>query len=442
MWLLLALLGCEDTPQSAVRLQGIPTGERLTLSRSLNDVGAGLVDAVRLSPDLQMGGFRHSDEHFLHVADVATWSDGRFAVLDRVAATVRVFDHGGQLVDSMGRRGEGPGEFRSPYALETVGERLVVWDANPVKRFTVFDAAGEGVSTLGTVVAGDWNGIPYRHPIWPDDRFQMPLEDVTRRLAEESDSTFVHQVQPDERFPPGGEVPFPYDGAPSFLVRYSSSLEVLDTVVTLVAPPSVEIPASPGMYPKFAQPIWAGRPLWTTGEGWIAYGQGTDTTLTVRFSDGDTLQVTWPADSRRISEADQRQFIDWMRVQGEKRLSEEQRKEFMPQTRRDKEATIRRLLGELIYSTTSPAVTGLLGAGPCLFLSGFGPADNPRARANSIVVVDVRVPELLGVVRIDRPGARLREATTSALISSHEDDDGLWVLERYPLPSGWCGPSA
>ena len=86
-------------------------------------------------------------------SDEATWfstirglrrlSDGAVAVVDRTSAEIRIFDADGRHVRSMGRRGEGPAEFRSAWKLWALpGDTLWAGDYRPW-RYNVFTRDGE-----------------------------------------------------------------------------------------------------------------------------------------------------------------------------------------------------------------------------------------------------------------------------------------------------------
>jgi hypothetical protein len=119
-----------------------------------------------------------------YVADITPLPDGAFAVLDRMESRVAIFDRQGNLREYLGRKGEGPGEFTSPVALESFnGGHLVVWDNDG--SFTVFDPRRQ-LLTAGKVppVGNDWGSFYFKGPISGADRpFQMTDEDVTRRLV-------------------------------------------------------------------------------------------------------------------------------------------------------------------------------------------------------------------------------------------------------------------
>lgn len=65
---------------------------------------------------------------------------GRIYVADRKPVVIKVFDASGRFLHTIGREGEGPGEFRAPF-IAVHGASLVVHDPQ-VSRTSVFDTAG------------------------------------------------------------------------------------------------------------------------------------------------------------------------------------------------------------------------------------------------------------------------------------------------------------
>ncbi|HEV3052559.1 MAG TPA: 6-bladed beta-propeller [Longimicrobium sp.] len=83
------------------------------------------------------------DSLFSDITSIATDSRGRIYVGDWMAARVVVLDSGAALVRTLGRKGLGPGEFRSVRGLQVLnGDSLLVYDPN-AGRLSVFapDAA-------------------------------------------------------------------------------------------------------------------------------------------------------------------------------------------------------------------------------------------------------------------------------------------------------------
>jgi hypothetical protein len=97
--------------------------------------------------DLQIGT-RTGDttETFSDLADIEVDAAGRIYLLDRQAQCVRVFSPGGMYVRTIGRRGQGPGEFHGAtgMTLDATGRLWVLNQGN--LRYSVFDSAGSLVA--------------------------------------------------------------------------------------------------------------------------------------------------------------------------------------------------------------------------------------------------------------------------------------------------------
>jgi hypothetical protein len=233
---------------------------------------------------------------------------------------------------------------------------------------------------------------------------------------------------------------FPLASPPVYLVRYDSAATVVDTVAVSRAPPHVPrrgVPDVAGAYQLFSQPIYAPRPVWATGDGWLALGHGDSTAVHVITLAGDTLlRIEWPEASREVTEEDRYAYADW-------RLSEEVDKggeggeEVDSGAGRDRAR--RQIELELWpYAERRPQVTAALGSGPCLWLAGFDPADNPWGASLTWYAIDVVRGAPAAVVRIPRVGSRLREVGPQTLYATYVAGDATVRMERYPLPESAC----
>ena len=78
---------------------------------------AGIVEA-NLDELFHLGGFSEADEEFFGVvANGILGADGETYLLDEQLCEIRVFDAEGQYLNTFGREGEGPGEFRQAQDL-------------------------------------------------------------------------------------------------------------------------------------------------------------------------------------------------------------------------------------------------------------------------------------------------------------------------------------
>ena len=98
---------------------------------------------ISRAPVRRIGVATGAPEHELFEAvDAARLSDGSLAVLNAGTSEVRVFLTDGSFGWSFGRRGSGPGEFRSVLTLDVLsGDTLVVGDYRPW-RYSLYSSRG------------------------------------------------------------------------------------------------------------------------------------------------------------------------------------------------------------------------------------------------------------------------------------------------------------
>lgn len=104
----------------------------------------------------------------LQRARTALWDRGTILIGDGASAELRRFDSTGRHVESWGRRGDGPGEFRRISSAWSIPpDSLAVYDGT-LRRITVFSDAGEPVRTVSL------RTLPYTYTVQPlDDRVML-----------------------------------------------------------------------------------------------------------------------------------------------------------------------------------------------------------------------------------------------------------------------------
>ena len=91
------------------------------------------------------------------VSDVAVLPDGRIITVHAQERMLRVFDSGGRLLRTVGRRGQGPGEFGNPQSVGYVGDTIWVRDLSH-RRYLRFNRDFE---PIGSVIMPGRGGFYY-----------------------------------------------------------------------------------------------------------------------------------------------------------------------------------------------------------------------------------------------------------------------------------------
>ena len=126
--------------------------------------GSDATCSISEEPVLVIGADEEDENQwFSSIRGMGRLSDGSIAAIDRSSAEVRIYDETGRHLRSMGRYGEGPGEFSNPFILWiTADDTLWVGDYFPW-RYNLFTADGDFVRrvnlTSGFVNNPDGGGV-------------------------------------------------------------------------------------------------------------------------------------------------------------------------------------------------------------------------------------------------------------------------------------------
>jgi len=169
----------------------------------------------------RIGSFDDPDVGFTSIFGVDVDRGGAVYVMEASVPEIRVYDTNGQVVRRIGRRGEGPGEFKSAPEFGVRGDTVWAVDRSIV-RITLFDRQGNVLST------GRTDGVAVPLPLgygWvfprsmrPDGKFVGWLSRVSYRRDDETG------VEPTDSIP----VPF---------VLFDAAAMVTDTLGWLGRPP-------------------------------------------------------------------------------------------------------------------------------------------------------------------------------------------------------------
>ncbi len=202
--------------------------------------------SVSAAPKQTIGVLNGPEEYqFVGVSSAARQSDGDLVVVDRAAQTVRLYDHEGTFVRTLGGPGSGPGEFQDPsQVVVTPGDSVVVWDA-AAYRITRFDPAG-GLAGVETVDLGRI-AKAIEPPLYPGT--VEPLQDG---------GLLVRLVEKRLKFPSG------MSRQRSGALRVSGDLSVIDTLMFFGDIEQISVDAPFGEWP--VAPAHAKR-TWITHQG-------------------------------------------------------------------------------------------------------------------------------------------------------------------------------
>lgn len=138
------------TQDRQVRVDTLASGRVVVSNPDLAATGKG--DALELVEELRIGSAfgasPDAPELFGEVISVAVDEDRNTYVADFQSREIHMFDRAGGFVRTIGRRGEGPGEFRMLAGILWDGGSRVLWAVDVGgRRFNAFDRSG---TVLGT----------------------------------------------------------------------------------------------------------------------------------------------------------------------------------------------------------------------------------------------------------------------------------------------------
>lgn len=152
-------------------------------------------DTMVLVPEIEIGVLEGAPE--LIFGDISSFGvdgSGRMWLMDRHVPELRVFEADGSYAMTVGRPGEGPGEFKGPdggLAILSDGRVLVRDPGNA--RIQVFEASGEAVDTWQ--IRGNFNTS---QPLWKDRDDNVYTNLLLDPEADLADWTFgLAQYRPD-----------------------------------------------------------------------------------------------------------------------------------------------------------------------------------------------------------------------------------------------------
>jgi hypothetical protein len=222
-----------------------------------------------LVEEMSIGVADGAEEYMLgDIADIALGPDGSIYALDRQVPVVRQFDAEGKFIRNIGRRGQGPGEMRSPSGIAMSRDRrLLLWDtAN--WRINIYSATGDILPQITTPSGSSGSSMAqYARALMVDTAGRI----VTRKTL------FTG----------------PLDPRPTVWLRFAPNGAPIDTVY---APPSPfttpELVASNERFRKTnAVPFWPQRHVTMSPFGYIVAGFPNRYAFEIHRPDGAVISI-------------------------------------------------------------------------------------------------------------------------------------------------------
>lgn len=217
-----------DAPADA-RWQGsvdtLPSGTVV-----VHNPAAGIWDSAQawhIREDLRIGSaMDEGPEMFGAVTSVAVDASGRIYVLDGQAQEIRVFDRDGAYVRTIGRKGGGPGEFKSAVAvlMRPGGTDFWVVDYGNA-RYTRFDTAGRQLETMRRPFA--YTSYPWRGAL--DTAGHVMEQNIVYATPERPEHDVL--VRFDEAGVPADTIDLPMFEPEVFVVNNAAGLPMMSMTV-------------------------------------------------------------------------------------------------------------------------------------------------------------------------------------------------------------------
>jgi hypothetical protein len=187
--------------------------------------------------------------------------------------------------------------------------------------------------------------------------------------------------------------------------------------------------------PEWMFPVYAPWPVLASGTGWLAVADGGSPRIRVT-GEARTRSIVWEPHSRTIDDEVKKLDLEWF-VAAQTRYSDSWRAWWDSLGTEGQRDAAHEQEGRYRWMPHGPELTAMLGHGRCLWISGFGPEDDPTAVGRNWIVVDVVGGELLGVVRVPDPWFRLRSLGRSGVYATYRDEEGASHIVKLGYPKGF-----
>lgn len=149
---------------------------------------------VRFLPELTINDDAMPKDMFFESAiDSVSDKDGYVYILDYRANNIKKFDASGKYAATIGRKGQGPGEFNMPFGMTVANDRLIIWDMGNI-RLSTFSLEGEFIKSVKILRS---EGIPQKMRALPSGNIVIEKEIIFFGESDKPQECLIEVYSPD-----------------------------------------------------------------------------------------------------------------------------------------------------------------------------------------------------------------------------------------------------
>lgn len=147
--LLMAVSACQSNPEAERTVVRRDSAGVTIVENPQHQARARLAWIIDTVPELVIGGAEENEDlQLFRVTGAAQLTNGRIVVVNAGTQQIRFFDQMGAFLTSVGRRGDGPGEYQFPVLIRSA-RYDTLWIFDRGRRLTVLDDQGRLIRSIG-----------------------------------------------------------------------------------------------------------------------------------------------------------------------------------------------------------------------------------------------------------------------------------------------------
>lgn len=149
---------------------------------------------IRFIPEFTIDEtFLAEDTFFESASNIKCDENGYVYVCDYKAHNIKIFNSSGKFIKTIGREGQGPGEFTRPYDIAVTDERMIVWDMGN-RRLVSLSKDGDFIKSAPISIYDGW---PQMMRALPNGDIVIGSEKLSLGQPEKPQDYFIDIYSPD-----------------------------------------------------------------------------------------------------------------------------------------------------------------------------------------------------------------------------------------------------